>query len=186
MSPSPPSDPFWRFSLRLWARPGVAQACLWLQDRCGADVNLLLLCCWLASEARAANERFLARAMADVSSWRREAVAPLRRVRRRLERSLRGVPEQWCAPTRAGTKAAELMAERVEQLLLARRAARLPPGPPRPLRASANLDRYWDLLGGRSGPAVERRLAILRAASAGAGPGRHEPVDAAASPLGGK
>jgi uncharacterized protein (TIGR02444 family) len=39
---SPPDDPFWRFSLDLYGRPGVAPACLALQDEAGADVNLVL------------------------------------------------------------------------------------------------------------------------------------------------
>jgi uncharacterized protein (TIGR02444 family) len=33
---------FWRFSLALYARPGVAAALLGLQDRAGRDVNLVL------------------------------------------------------------------------------------------------------------------------------------------------
>jgi len=33
------------FASRLW-RPGVAEACLALQDTCDADVNLLLYGCW--------------------------------------------------------------------------------------------------------------------------------------------
>ena len=41
-----PSSRFWDFSLEIYAKPGVAQACLALQDECGADVNLLLFCCW--------------------------------------------------------------------------------------------------------------------------------------------
>jgi uncharacterized protein (TIGR02444 family) len=33
--------PFWKFSLPLYARPGVAETSLALQDRCNADVNML-------------------------------------------------------------------------------------------------------------------------------------------------
>jgi uncharacterized protein (TIGR02444 family) len=161
------SRSLWRFSLRLYAMPGVERACLWLQERCGADVNLLLLCCWLASRGRPAGRRFLAGAMAGVAAWRREAVEPLRRVRRRLGRRVPGVPPEWSALARARTQAAELMAEHVEQLLLSRRAARLSPGPARARGGPDDLDRYRDLLGASS-PAVERRLAVLREASAGA------------------
>ena len=43
---------FWAFSLEFYARPGVAEACLALQDRHGLDVNILLLCCWLGWSGR--------------------------------------------------------------------------------------------------------------------------------------
>jgi len=38
---------FWRFSLDAYGRPGVAAACLDLQDRHGCDVNLILYALWL-------------------------------------------------------------------------------------------------------------------------------------------
>ena len=47
--PSSSSDqgsPFWRFSLQLYRLPGVAEACIELQEKCGADVNLLLFLLW--------------------------------------------------------------------------------------------------------------------------------------------
>ena len=40
---------FWEFSLAFYAPEPVGAACLSLQDRRGADVNILLLCCWLAT-----------------------------------------------------------------------------------------------------------------------------------------
>ncbi|WP_298715969.1 TIGR02444 family protein [uncultured Oceanisphaera sp.] len=39
----PDADQLWQFSEQHYARPGVAQACLQLQDEHGANVNLLLL-----------------------------------------------------------------------------------------------------------------------------------------------
>ncbi|MFP2768559.1 TIGR02444 family protein [Oceanisphaera sp. KMM 10153] len=39
----PDADQFWQFSEQHYPRPGVAQACLQLQDEHGANVNLLLL-----------------------------------------------------------------------------------------------------------------------------------------------
>ena len=49
--------PFWRFSLRVYRAAGVQQACLALQEDCGADVNLLLLCGWLVQSTRPLIER---------------------------------------------------------------------------------------------------------------------------------
>src|ERR1700680_2972326 len=42
-------SPFWRFSLRFYRQPGVADACIALQDARGVDVNILLFFLWLGS-----------------------------------------------------------------------------------------------------------------------------------------
>ena len=42
-----PAESFWSFSLTVYGRPGVEAACLELQDRFGADVNLALYCLWI-------------------------------------------------------------------------------------------------------------------------------------------
>ncbi|MGD9616437.1 MAG: TIGR02444 family protein [Alphaproteobacteria bacterium] len=41
---------FWRFSLALYARPGVSGALIALQDRAGLDVNLILFGLWLGAQ----------------------------------------------------------------------------------------------------------------------------------------
>ena len=43
---------FWAFSLKAFAKPPVAQACLDLQDRLGVDVNVLLFLLWCARRGR--------------------------------------------------------------------------------------------------------------------------------------
>ncbi len=40
-----PED-FWQFSVSRYGKPGVADACLTLQDQFGINVNLILLYCW--------------------------------------------------------------------------------------------------------------------------------------------
>jgi uncharacterized protein (TIGR02444 family) len=51
--PDPPSreagEAFWRFSLALYARPGVAEALIALQDRAGLDVDLILFGLWVGT-----------------------------------------------------------------------------------------------------------------------------------------
>ena len=47
-----PSGEFWDFSVTLYGRPGVAPACLELQERRGLDVNVLMFCLWLAQSGR--------------------------------------------------------------------------------------------------------------------------------------
>lgn len=79
-------DAFWRFSLALYARPGVADALIALQDRAARDVNLILFGLWLgASRGRRFAPGELAAAEAAVAPIANAAVAPLRRLRRQLK-----------------------------------------------------------------------------------------------------
>ena len=40
-------EALWRFSVAFYARPGVSEALIALQDRAGCDVNLMLFALWL-------------------------------------------------------------------------------------------------------------------------------------------
>ncbi len=107
------ADEFWAFSLDLYAHPDVAAACLRLQDERGLDVNLLLLCCWLARSGRGRlSEGDLAAAEARAAPWRRDIIEPLRAVRR----ALKTMPD--AAPLYAESKKLELHAEREEQKVI--------------------------------------------------------------------
>ena len=70
------ADPaaFWDYSLRIYANPGVADACISLQDRHGCDVNVLLLCLWLAETRR------LVLQVSDFEAILRSAAAPNERL----------------------------------------------------------------------------------------------------------
>ena len=46
------ASPFWQFSLAFYRQPGVADACIRLQEEAGVDVNLLLFLLWQASLKR--------------------------------------------------------------------------------------------------------------------------------------
>ena len=135
-----PETPFWDFSLKLYARPGVAEACLALQERHGTDVNLLLFCCWAGSRGRGLSGAELAGLIAVVSEWQTEVVRPLRGIRRWLKGRERGLGER-VEPLRAEIKARELDAERIEQELL-EGALAIEPGDPSPAAAAANLQAY--------------------------------------------
>jgi uncharacterized protein (TIGR02444 family) len=111
-SPDARADEFWAFSLDAYARPGVAAACLRLQDELGLDVNLLLLCCWLARSGRGRlSEDDLAAAEARAAPWRREIVEPLRAIRR----ALKAMVDAASPSLYAEIKRLELRAEREEQ-----------------------------------------------------------------------
>ena len=108
---------FWDFSLAVYHRPGVAEACLALQDRHGLDVNLLLLCCWNGSEGRRLDAEDFARLGESVGGWQDSVVGPLRGVRRWLKDLPDAASPQFDA-LRQAVKDCELEAERIEQAML--------------------------------------------------------------------
>src|SRR3989442_14921569 len=79
-------EAFWRFSLALYARPGVADALIAIQDRAARDVNLILLGLWLgATRGHRFTTAELAALEAVIAPIGETAVAPLRRLRRQLK-----------------------------------------------------------------------------------------------------
>jgi uncharacterized protein (TIGR02444 family) len=134
------SDDFWRFALALYARPGVAPACLALQDRHGIDVIIALYGCWLGSAGRGRlDEAALAEAEAMAGPWRQQVVEPLRRARTALK-GIAGAEELY-----RRMKEIELDAERAAILRLAPLAAAPDPGASAARRladARANLALY--------------------------------------------
>jgi uncharacterized protein (TIGR02444 family) len=155
----------WRFSLAVYGRPGVAPACLALQDSLGLDVNLLLFCCWAGVRGHRLSPAEIAAASAAASPWQREIVEPLRRIRRQLK------TPGALAPADAATlydqaKQLELAAEEAEQRLLAA-AVRLVPQEVDDDRqaadAAANLQLYLGLADRAADEAAARALAAVAA-----------------------
>ena len=132
-----PSSAFWDFSLEVYGLPGVADACLALQDRQGADVNLLLLACWLAGRTVASITALAARLCAAASEHQDPIVRPLRGARRALKARAATADSFLAQPLEAlrrAVAAAELEAERVEQLALERLAREAPQAATEPAR----------------------------------------------------
>jgi uncharacterized protein (TIGR02444 family) len=145
---------FWRFSLALYERPGVASACLALQDRHGRDVNLVLYALWVGASGRGrlSVAEFDA-AKAVLAPWHGKAIAPLRALRRRAK------DETDAAALYAALKVAELEAEHVGQDRLERLAPSADASNAAPLDdAAANLAAY---LG--PGPALEAAVPLVSA-----------------------
>jgi uncharacterized protein (TIGR02444 family) len=165
-----PDSPFWDFSLRLYARPGVAESCLRLQDRHGIDVNVLFCCLWLGMTGQDATRRDIARMIAGVRTLHEQVVKPLRVARTALKRMLATADGALLPATgalRAAIKKSELDAEHLEQILLAAtrprrtRRARLPAG--RAL-AEANAVAYFAVHRARLGRGDHADLAGILAA----------------------
>jgi len=147
-----PANPFWDYALKLYRKESVEAACLELQQRHGLDVNIVLLCCWLASRGIPVDDAVLGRIVEAANAWQEEFVRPLRAVRNRLkgaltERRPGSIPMRWpdlVAALRRRALALEIDGERLEQLLLAGLAADLvPTATPGVALACANLGRYW-------------------------------------------
>jgi uncharacterized protein (TIGR02444 family) len=142
-------SPFWRFSVRFYARPEVAPACLELQDKAGVDVNLMLFLLFLAEEKRVLTNDEVVRLDARIASWRAQVVMPLRDLRRRLKGGIGEAARDLSEGLRNMVKRVELEAERLEQGLLEAQAAEVgTTGTSREAAAQANLATYSAFLGG--------------------------------------
>lgn len=160
----------WAFSLALYARPGVAEACLALQDRFQADVNLLLLGFWRAAKGYAgwatAELDHAVDAVAPVNA----VLKPFRESRRALKALLEDEPA--AAGLYAEAKALELRIEQVAQAWLAA-VSRVSPATPRPLPlsradhvegAAAHLASYIERLAPDNSDALQLAADLLSAA----------------------
>lgn len=138
---------FWRFSLRFYALPDVAHACLQLQDEADVDVNLMLFLLFLAENGRAVTRDDVARLDASIAPWRSGVVEPLRALRRRLKSGVGEIPTATSEGLRTMVKKIELEAERLEQGRLENAAPSLGKPAPRSEAARINLAAYEAYLG---------------------------------------
>jgi uncharacterized protein (TIGR02444 family) len=142
-------SPFWRFSIRFYAMPGVAPACIELQDRAGVDVNVLFFLLWTATQNRALPEQDVAAVERAIGPWRDMAVVPLRNVRRALKTPPPAMTAAAAESLRNRVKSVELEAERLQQEALYRLAqsSRLGYDASTPLEAArASIAGYQALL----------------------------------------
>ncbi|MFC3079306.1 TIGR02444 family protein [Phenylobacterium terrae] len=101
----------WDWAVAAYERPGVADACLDLQDAHGQNTCFLLWAVW----SGAADAGLLERAAEAAQLWESEVLGPLRQVRRALKASTPPLAEAAREALREEVKAAEL---KVEQALL--------------------------------------------------------------------
>ena len=131
-------SPFWRFSLAFYRRPGVADACIALQEESGVDVNLLLFLLWQAGARCAFTATEVAALEARIGPWRDATVVPLRAVRRALKAPPALVEAANAEAFRNRIKAVELEAERLQQEAMY--ALPLPPGQKLPASEAARVN----------------------------------------------
>ncbi|WP_137886432.1 TIGR02444 family protein [Pseudomonas sp. 2FE] len=112
-----PSD-LWSFTIRVYARPGVEQACLQLQQA-GADVCLLLCGAWLGQREVSCTAERLQQLTALAQPWQSTVIMPLRQLRQGWRAA--ATVDSALATLREQLKGLELAAE--QQLLLRLEAA---------------------------------------------------------------
>lgn len=106
---------FRAFSIAFYGRPGIEAACLTLQDKHGADVNIALLCCWVGGHGVRLSAEAIGILDQAVSPWRETVLIPLRALRRRMKSPIGGIVPQTSSACREDIKASELSAEFLAQ-----------------------------------------------------------------------
>lgn len=144
-----PHTSFWDFSLAVYSKPGVPDACLELQDKQRADVNIVLFVLWVADQGRRLSAEDITKIAGLIAGWQNEVVRPLRVARR----FLKAPAAEWQLPEtadlRARIKAEELEAERLQQSVMTNffRSQLLGQADESDSAALANLEAYAASLG---------------------------------------
>ena len=143
-------SPFWRFSIKFYGMPGVAAACIELQDQAKVDVNVLFFLLWNATQGRALNADDVAKVESMIGPWREMAVVPIRNVRRALKSPPAVMTPEAAEGFRTRIKAVELEAERLQQEALYELAQSSRLGQPAASPAKAaqtSVDAYQGVIG---------------------------------------
>ena len=114
-------ESFWDFSVRTYRTDGVPDACLSLQNDYGADVNMLLYCCWIGAYIGQFDGELFARASAFSTQWANQVVVPLRSARTWMKHTgcdTEPVPTDACMQLRDEIKSVEFAAEKMQQQVL--------------------------------------------------------------------
>jgi uncharacterized protein (TIGR02444 family) len=138
------SDDLWTWACAAYAAPGVADACLSLQDYHEQNAPLLLWAAWTAATGRRPGEETIEAACDTARAWQSTTIAPLRAVRRTLKTPVPDLETDARLAVRDQVKAIELAAERY--LLESLQALSPEPAgtPHPPIDAMAAAARLWD------------------------------------------
>lgn len=134
---------FWDWALRAYARPGVAQACLDLQDEHGQCTPYLLWAAWSAQSGRSVNEAILAKGAVLAKQWEPTIITPVRTVRRALKPPFDGVTDDLREALREQVKAVELAAEQTLMQSLEALTPLTPSGSVSILEALEQATAHW-------------------------------------------
>ncbi len=118
----------WAFAVDIYGRPGVADACLTLQNEAGVDVMMMLIVIFAAVRHGRKMTREEIKALNDICRpWREQIVWPLRKMRIGLKAGPSPAPCDETEQFRTKIKSIEFAAEGLQNQLM---AENLPLGPP--------------------------------------------------------
>jgi uncharacterized protein (TIGR02444 family) len=161
----------WAFALALYARPGVADACLRLQSEAGVDVMLLLAVTFAAVKRRLRLTSEEINALDErCRPWREQIVRKLRTIRTELKTGPQPAPSDDTEQLRSKIKALELEAEKLQNKLLAECLPQRPPAQEqvRPEQLHAVLNEVVVYFADRRGTKADAGLSSLIEAIVGA------------------
>jgi len=161
-------ESFWDFSVRTYRTPGVPDACLSLQNDYGADVNMVLFCCWIGGASGAFDDELFNRASEYSARWAENVVIPIREARTWMK--LTGcnsdpVPTASCMALREEIKSVEFAAEKMQQEVLDSMVLVDLTRDERPEQivedVAANLMRYLECLDIQLADDVRKKLSVI-------------------------
>jgi len=133
----------WSWAVAAYDAPGVAEACLSLQDHNEQNVPLLLWAAWIARTGRRPDEETIEAACDAARAYDTVIVSQLRAVRRTLKAPVPDIDHDHREGLRQQVKALELDAER--RLMLELEGLAPPPSgaPRRAIDGLAETARLW-------------------------------------------
>lgn len=133
----------WTWAVSAYDAPGVAEACLSLQDHNEQNVPLLLWGAWIAVTGRRPDEETIEAACDAARAYDSVIVAPLRAVRRTLRAPVPDIENDHREALRQQVKTVELDAERRLMLELESLAPAPSGAPRRAIDGLAETARLW-------------------------------------------
>ena len=103
----------WDWAASAYAREGVEEACLELQDGYNQNIPYLLWAAWAAADGRPLDAEVLEMAGETARTWNDTAIEPLRAIHRRLKKPVPDMGDEARESLRAQVKAVELSGERL-------------------------------------------------------------------------
>jgi uncharacterized protein (TIGR02444 family) len=121
----PKGNLLWDFVSWAYAKPGIDKACIALQNRLGADVNMVLFCTWLAYRGTGTMHlaKYLDAALKMSREWQCKLVQPLRSCRESMKDIIEasylvGIDRVAASALRERVKQCELDIEQLQNFAL--------------------------------------------------------------------
>jgi uncharacterized protein (TIGR02444 family) len=144
-----PDHAVWDFAVRTYGAPGVAPACLELQERHGINVALMLFCLWRGTLGDMRLREYLPAVAASAQAWHEATALPIRAARRWLKSNADQLGQPAGTALYRTVLSAEIDCEHGELLLLARQAEAFgePSGAAPPAAIGESLSAFFAVSG---------------------------------------